>query len=169
MGRSSSMLCGAFAAVVIVVTGTPVAAHPDAPAKPTATADATFAPAAAKVVDAFHASLDRGDTSAAAVFLADAVLVFEAGGAERSKAEYASHHLPADAVFAKAVGSELTRRAGGVSGNLAWVASEGRTKGRHNDRDVDRVTTETMVLQRVSGVWKIVHVHWSSRAAVAKP
>ena len=39
------------------------------------------------MVDAFHAALDRGDTAAAAGFLSDALLVFEGGGVERSKAE----------------------------------------------------------------------------------
>lgn len=153
----------------MIAGGTNAIAHPSSPEKPGMTVKPGPVPAAATVVDAFHAALDRGDTAAAASVLTDAVLVFEAGGAERSRAEYAGHHLPADAMFAKAVGSELTRRSGSVSGNLAWVASEGRTKGRYHDRDVDRVTTETMVLLRVSGVWKIVHVHWSSRAATATP
>jgi ketosteroid isomerase-like protein len=65
------------------------------------------------------------------------------------------------------VGSELTRRAGGTAGELAWVASEGRTRGRFKERDVDRITTETMVLRRQAGGWRIIHVHWSSRAASA--
>lgn len=134
----------------------------------TPTAAAAAAPAgAAKVVDAFHAALARGDTAGASTFLSDAVLIFEAGGAERSRAEYAAAHLPGDAAFAQAVGSKLTRRTGGASGDRAWVASEGRTKGRYKDRDVDRITTETMVLRRQAGAWRIVHVHWSSRTAAA--
>jgi ketosteroid isomerase-like protein len=156
-------------AAALAVTAPVALAHPtdhdSAATAPAAKPD----PGAAKVVDAFHAALDGGDTAAAAGFLADALLVFEAGGAERSKTEYAGHHLPADALFAKAVGSKMTRRTGGSSGAIAWVASEGRSQGRYNDRDVDRITTETMVLQRVSGDWKIVHVHWSSRAATPKP
>jgi hypothetical protein len=27
---------------------------------------------------------------------------------------------------------------------------------------VDQLTTETMLLRQIGGVWKIVHVHWSS-------
>ena len=137
--------------------------HPAAPA-----AGAPEAPAdAAKVVDAFRAALRQGDTAAATAHLSDAVLIFEAGGVERSRAEYAAAHLGGDAAFAQAVGSELTRRTGGAGGDLAWVSSEGRTRGRYKDRDVDRITTETMVLRRQAGVWRIVHVHWSSRAASA--
>lgn len=142
-------------------------AHPE-PHAAASTAAAPQPPAdAAKVVDAFHAALRRGDTAAATANLSDAVLIFEAGGAERSQAEYAKAHLAGDAAFAQAVGSELTRRTGGAGGDLAWVASEGRTRGRYKDRDVDRITTETMVLRRQAGVWRIVHVHWSSRAASA--
>ncbi|HEX7948587.1 MAG TPA: nuclear transport factor 2 family protein [Phenylobacterium sp.] len=168
--RAAILSCGLLVAGLIG-TGTAAVAHPE----PAADAPAAVArmpvpnPAAARVVDAFHAALDRGDTAAAAGFLADALIVFEGGEVERSKAEYASGHLAADAVFAQAVGSHMTRRSGGASGDLAWVASEGRTQGRYKDRDIDRITTETMILRRVSGAWKIVHVHWSSRAAAPKP
>lgn len=169
MARRSIHLCGLLGAVAMIAAGTATIAHPSSPAKPTASAVPKFVPAAAKVVDDFHVALDRGDTVTAAGLLADALVVFEGGEAERSKAEYAGHHLPADAVFAQAVGSRMTRRSGGASSDLAWVASEGRTQGRYKDREVDRITTETMVLRRVSGAWKIVHVHWSSRAATVKP
>ncbi|WP_340647012.1 nuclear transport factor 2 family protein [Phenylobacterium sp.] len=162
-------LCGLFTAVVMIAAGTAAVAHPAGQAKPATLSQPTFDPAAAEVVDAFHAALERGDTTAAAGFLSDALVVFEEGGAERSKAEYAGHHLPADAVFAKAVGSHITRRSGGVGGDLAWVASEGRTQGRYKERDIDRITTETVVLRWASGAWKIVHVHWSSRAAPPNP
>ena len=169
MPEPSPLLCGLFGALSMIASGTTASAHPNAAAMPAAAVKRAFVPAAAKVVDALHAALDRGDTSTASELLADALVVFESGEVERSKAEYAGHHLPADAVFAEAVGSQVTRRSGGASGDLAWVASEGRTQGRYKDREVDRVTTETMILQRVSGVWRIVHVHWSSRAAARKP
>lgn len=161
-------LCGLFAAVVMIGTGTAAVAHPGGEAQPAALSQPTVDRAAAEVVDAFHEALERGDTTAAAGYLSDALVVFEEGEAERSKAEYAGHHLPADAVFAKAVGSHMTRRSGGSGGDLAWVASEGRTQGRYKERDIDRITTETMVLRRVAGSWKIVHVHWSSRTAPPK-
>ncbi|HVF37195.1 MAG TPA: nuclear transport factor 2 family protein [Sphingomicrobium sp.] len=119
---------------------------------------------AAATVDAFHAALRRGDTRSAAALLSDDVLIFEAGGVERSKAEYASHHLAADAAFTKAAPSVMTRRAGDASGSFAWVASEGRTTGSYNGKAVDRTTAETMMLRRVGRAWKIVHIHWSSGA-----
>lgn len=119
---------------------------------------------AAATVDAFHAALHRGDTRSAANLLADDAIIYEEGGAERSKAEYAEHHLPADATFSKAVHSTVTRRSGHSAGMLAWIASEGRTTGVYKGKSLDRVSAETMVLRRVGRAWKIVHVHWSSAA-----
>ena len=163
-------LCGLLSAISTIAAGPTAFAHPTPPAQsapPAPSVEPALVPAAARVVDAFHAALDRGDTATASGLLADALVVFEGGEVERSKAEYAGRHLPADAVFAQAVGSRMTRRTGGASGDLAWVASEGRTRGRYHDRDIDRLTTETVVLRRISGAWKIVHVHWSSRAVAA--
>ena len=117
------------------------------------------------VVEAFHSALVKGDTAAASSLLADEALIFEEGGVEHGKAEYAAHHLPADAAFSKAVQFTVTRRAGHLQGNLAWVATEGRAVGTFNSKPVDRVTTETMVLRRIGRSWKIVHIHWSSAAA----
>jgi ketosteroid isomerase-like protein len=123
---------------------------------------AASAEPAAAVVDAFHAALRRGDTAAASALLTDDVLVFEEGRAERSKAEYALRHLAADAAFSKAVAGVVTRRRGDAAGDFAWIATEGRTKGSYRGTDVNRVTDETMVLRRIEGAWKIVHIHWSS-------
>ena len=121
---------------------------------------------AARVVDAFHAALRRGDTKAALTSLSENALIYESGGVERGRQEYASHHLAADAAFARAVPGIKTRRAGQAAGKIAWVATEGRTKGTYKGKPVDRITSETMVLRRVAGAWKIVHIHWSSAAGV---
>lgn len=143
------------------------AAHPEADHSESAVLVGTVAPSArpaTAVVDAFHAALRRGDTDTAQSFLADDALIYEAGGVEHSKQEYASHHLGADAVFAQAVPGKIMRRAGQAVGNIAWIASEGRTTGTYKDKAVDRITTETMVLRRDGTGWKIVHIHWSSAA-----
>ena len=132
---------------------------------PPAAALGPAAPGAAAAVDSFHAALRRGDTASAAELLATDAVIFEEGEVERTKAEYAAHHLAADAVFARAVRSVVTRRTGQSAGPLAWIASEGRTTGTYKGKPVDRITTETMVLRRGPRGWKIVHVHWSSAAA----
>ncbi|MFT4956617.1 MAG: ketosteroid isomerase-like protein [Brevundimonas sp.] len=112
----------------------------------------------------FHAALDAGDRDAALALLTPDVIVLEEGGAERSREEYAGHHLPADIAFAGATRSEVARRAAAVEGDVAWIMTEGRTTGRFDDRAVDRLTAETMVLTRGADGWRIRHIHWSSRA-----
>lgn len=57
--------------------------------------------------------------------------MFESGGAERSKAEYASHHLALDAASAKAVRLVVTRRTGHSDGRLV---TETTTKGPYTGR-----------------------------------
>jgi len=117
---------------------------------------------AGATVDAFHAALNRGDTKGALLLLADDALIFESGGVERTKAEYAAHHLKADVDFSKSVSSIVVRRTGRSDGVLAWVATDGRTKGNYMGKALDLLTAETMILRKVGGVWKIIHVHWSS-------
>ena len=152
------------AASVVVANGAGAHTKNEKPATaPTALAAAVRP--AAHVVDAFHDALARGDATKAAQLLADDAVIYEEGGAERSKAEYAGHHLPADAEFSKAIKSQVTRRAGFSEGNLAWVATEGRMTGSLNGKALNRVTTETMILRRSKTGWKIVHIHWSSAAA----
>jgi len=155
-----------IAAASICVAGAAIA-HPTKSGEQVVSQSVAVAPSArpaAAIVDAFHAALRRGNTNAAQSYLAENALIYEAGGVERGKQEYASHHLGADAAFAQAVPSTITRRAGEAMGSIAWIATEGRTSGTFKDKAVDRVTTETMVLRRSGGVWKIVHIHWSSAA-----
>ena len=156
------------AAVTAFLLADIAVAHPEAAHKETAanvTAIAPPARPAASVVDAFHSALRRGDTNAALSYLAENAVIFESGGVERGRQEYASHHLGADSAFSQAVPSKVTRRAGEAVGNLAWIATEGRTTGTYKGKAIDQVTTETMVLRRAGRAWKIVHIHWSSGAA----
>lgn len=119
---------------------------------------------AVAVVDRFQQLLAKGNTTAAAELLDPAVLIFESGGAERSRAEYASHHLKEDAAFMKTATLSPLSRTGDVSGDIAFVATESALKSS-GAKPVDLVTTETMVLKRTSQGWRVAHVHWSSRKA----
>lgn len=153
---SRSLLAAAIVALLAL------APAPAAAATPSGEVVSPAARAAAAVVDAFHAALRRGDTRAASALLADDALIFEEGRAERSKAEYAAHHLAADAEFSKAVAGVRTRRRGDAVGEFAWIATESGMKGAFRGSAVNRVMDETMILRRVGETWKIVHVHWSS-------
>ena len=122
----------------------------------------TVAKPAIKVVDAFHKALMTNDANQALALLADDVLIYESGGAEASKAEYASHHLAADMAFLKNVRQSIVTRSAQASGDTALVTSQGKTIGMYKDKAIDSVSTETMVLRLVGQQWKIVHIHWSS-------
>lgn len=137
--------------------GTAEHAHPEKAghAAPTA-AEPAYA------VDSFQTLLASGDTAGAAKLLEPTVLIYEGGEAERSRDEYASHHLQADAQFLKDAKSRVLSRAGNAAGNLAWVATESELTTAGN-KPTKFIITETMVLMRAAQTWRIAHIHWSSR------
>ncbi|WP_299648620.1 nuclear transport factor 2 family protein [Sphingomonas bacterium] len=104
-----------------------------------------------------------------ASLLAEDALIYESGGVERGKAEYASHHLPADAAFAKAMRRAVPRTAGPADGDMVWVASEARSTGTYKGRRIARVGTEMMIQRRAGSTWRIVHIHWSAAAPKKTP
>lgn len=124
---------------------------------------ATDSAAVVAVVDAFHRALEAADTAAVRDLLADDVIVEEGGGLE-DRAEYLSHHLPADMAFARAVEAEREAVRVHVRGDMAWVASTSRRVGRFRDRDLDLRGAELMVLTRTPAGWRIAAIHWSSRS-----
>ncbi|MFN3958965.1 MAG: YybH family protein [Parvularculaceae bacterium] len=116
----------------------------------------------AAVVDAFGAALKAGDAAALEQLLAPDVYIAESGDAERSFAEYASHHMPADIAFSKAVATTVKDRRVFENGSLATVVSEAVSKGTWRDKPVHSRLLETMTLQKTGDDWRIVHIHWSS-------
>ena len=117
------------------------------------------------VAAAFHDALARGDRAGVAGLLASDVVIFESGGAELSREEYASHHLGDDMEFAQATKEEVVAREAGESGDVAWVLTRSRTTGTFREKKVDLRGTETMLLRKSADGWRIVHIHWSSAKA----
>ena len=150
-----------WSVVAAVGLAAPATAHDPKSAASSTAALSPQAREAAAIVDAFHAALRSGDTTAAAALLASDALIYESGSVEQGKAEYASHHLSADAAFSKATQSVVTQRSGQANGNLAWIATESTTKGSYKKRPIKSVGTETMILRHDGQSWRIVHVHWS--------
>ena len=118
-----------------------------------------------RAVQALHEAMSAGDAKRVQNALDPKVLIMEGGNVERSRAEYAGHHLPADLTFMKAINYKLERQTGDTVGDLAWVASEARLNGTREGKPIDLVSTETLVLKKAAAGWKVVHIHWSSRAA----
>jgi mono/diheme cytochrome c family protein len=117
---------------------------------------------AAETVDSFQKRLAQGDTNGAAQLLDPSVLIYEGGGAEKSRDEYASHHLKSDADFLKDAEVRQLSRTGNAVGDFAWVATESELKSV-GAKPIGLITTETMILQRGPDGWRVKHIHWSSR------
>ncbi len=149
--------------VVVLALGAALTAAPIAAQTP--------APAAGdvqKIVDAFHAGLKAGDTSAVMALLAPDVLLLEAGGIE-TRVEYEQQHLPADVEFEKSVTTSFKPYRVTVVGDAAWAVTTSEYRGAFRDRPVDSVGVELMVLSREAAGWRIRAIHWSSRARKPAP
>ena len=125
------------------------------------------APASGPVgaAEALHDAMSAGDTARVQSLLDPEVMIMEGGNVERSLNEYAAHHLPADLKFMKGLTYKLERQTGDSSGDFAWIANEAALSGIRGGKPVTLVSTETLVLKNVGGSWKVVHIHWSSKAA----
>ncbi|MBB6094962.1 mono/diheme cytochrome c family protein/ketosteroid isomerase-like protein [Povalibacter uvarum] len=121
------------------------------------------------VVIALHDALSGGHARKVEALLDPNVLILEGGNVERSRKEYAAHHMPSDLKFMQALTYKLERQSGDTVGDLAWVVSEARLTGAREGKPVDLVSTETLVLKKSSAGWKVVHIHWSSRPAAKQP
>lgn len=119
----------------------------------------------AAVVEAFGSALAAGDAQKAQSLLAPDVLIYEFGGQEASRDEYASGHLAADMAFLKGAAVSVLDRRQSVDGAMAVVTTRTRATGSYKDKPFDQLGTETMVLRRDGETWRITHIHWSSRAA----
>ena len=170
IGRGSA--CSRLLRLTGITVGalTLIAAHPgshDAPQSPASAVPGgqTAAAAPVGVVTAFHIALASGDTAAALALMTEDAVIFESGGVESSRAEYAAHHLQADAAFSAAVSRKLISRVSGEEGDIGWVMSIETVAGTFRSRPINSQSTETMLLRRVEGHWRIAHIHWSSANA----
>jgi len=117
-----------------------------------------------QIVTAFHEALTAGDREAALRLLDPDVVIFESGGAELSREEYASHHLGSDMEFSAATTRKIVDQNETEVEEAGWVLTRSETRGTFRDREVDILGTETILLRRGMLGWRIAHIHWSSRS-----
>ena len=156
--RGTRRARAAWAAIVLAAAGgAAAAAEPriDVPDE---------ARAAVAAVDRFAAALAAGNLEAAGAALDPGVVILESGGAEHSAAAYLGGHAKDDAAFLKTARQTLLRRQARVAGDVAWVASESEMRWEKDGAPKGAASTETVVLRSDGSGWKIVHIHWSSRA-----
>jgi ketosteroid isomerase-like protein len=120
---------------------------------------------AKEVLASFHAALAAGDKPKALDLMAPTVAIYESGHVERSRNEYASHHLADDIAFTKATTRKVLSHSERLEGNVAVIWQETETSGTWQGKDVHLFGTETTVLEKKADTWSITHVHWSSRKA----
>jgi ketosteroid isomerase-like protein len=116
---------------------------------------------AAKVVVDFHRALESADGVLARSLLDDHVVIIEGGGIERSADEYAAHHMMADMKYLSAVHVQTIEHHTEESGNIAVSISRSKTTGSYKGETVDDEGSETVVLRKIAGNWRITHIHWS--------
>lgn len=109
----------------------------------------------------FYDLLRRGDSAAAARLLAPDAVVLESGDLE-TRAEYLAHHIAADIEFAKAVASKRSIRQSVRQGNVVWVSATSESSGTFENRPVNSIGAELMVLAKSGSGWRIRAIHWSS-------
>jgi ketosteroid isomerase-like protein len=132
-------------------------------------AQATAAPAAVPpasgalaVVERFERALQSGDRDGVLACLAPEVVIFEHGGAELSRDEYAHHHLGGDLDYLRGTATKRTDRKLLDGGDRVVVLTRSETRGDYKGKPVASAGTETLVLERRGDDWTITHVHWSS-------
>lgn len=118
--------------------------------------------AAGKVVTQFHQALKKADKITTRKLLADDVLIFEGGKAERSAKEYAAHHMSADMNYLGAINSELIEHKVKIIGNTAISTSRSKVTGEYKGKALNYVGLETLILEKLNSEWKIIHIHWSN-------
>lgn len=118
----------------------------------------------ATTVRAFHEALASGEQERVLELLDPDVKIFESGGAELSRAEYAAHHLGADMGFSAATQRTIVDQTEGEAGDAGWVLTRSETRGTFREKEIDLLGAETVLLARGERGWRIVHIHWSSRS-----
>ncbi len=115
------------------------------------------------VVQSFHGALRTGDTALASRLIADDALMLESGGVE-TRSEYLANHLPLDIQFEKTATTVRSPIRVVVAGDTAWATSTSEMTGTFQNRAVNSLGAELMVLTRGSTGWLIRAIHWSGRA-----
>lgn len=126
---------------------------------------ASLAASPKETLAAFHDALASGDRTKALSLLSPGVAIYESGYVERSRDEYASHHLGGDMEFARNSTRKVLKQSERIDANTAVVWQETETTGTSRGNAVHVFGTGTAVLEKNGDNWSIVHIHWSSRKA----
>lgn len=117
--------------------------------------------AAAKAIATFHRAIISGDEARVKAALHPDVLIFEGTGVERSRDQYASHHMKSDMKFMSGMRVTPVEQHVVVHGKMAFSMAKTHQKGSYKTKEYDFVSNESLSLTLVDGRWLITHIHWS--------
>jgi len=122
-----------------------------------------FAATPTETIAAFHAALAAGQSERVTDLMSPEIQIYESGYVERSRDEYAGHHLAADIAFARATSIKVLKQNERIGGDVAVVMQETETTGKYKGKNIQLLGTETALLENRGDKWVITHIHWSSR------
>ena len=126
-----------------------------------------------EVAAAYLAAIEARDLDAAGVLFAPEATIFETGGVEGTWRHYRDHHLgpEVDGIAMFTIDSkedpEVTASRDETLAVVTWPIEY--TISLKDQRTIDSRGTVTFVLTRDEEIYRIRHLHWSSRRKVAKP
>ena len=126
------------------------------------------ADAVAQVVDTFMTDIAGGQFESARQLMTPDAVVLANGQVLGDRDGYINGPAKGDAAALRATTQhELLHRNAKADADFGWVVSEKRLRstiaGAQAPREI--LVTETMLLARTGGGWKITHIHWSTRPA----
>lgn len=155
-------LSGSLMLVFSIGTSLTVLAHSDEKHKSVPAVFIGIDSAPGKVVKQFHQALKAGDEATIRKVLAEDVLIYEGGKAERSLTDYASHHMHADMAYLNGLSVTPKEHHVRLMEDVAVSTSITHFSGEYKGKEVDSTAMETLVLAKQSdGNWKVIHIHWS--------
>lgn len=117
---------------------------------------------AAAVVLKFQRGLELGDITMVMEQLADDLLLLEGKLIHRTAQDYAQQHMLRDMKFLQAVNVKTIEHHVEQFDNVAFSIARISSKGIYQDKEIDSIANETIILRKTNDGWKITHVHWSN-------
>ena len=111
-----------------------------------------------ELVDEFHKAVVKNDSARALSLLTPDAAVYEFGQIDPNLVQYVQN--------APMTNWTLDSRRMGGGGDQFWVLSTYRVTGADKSGTaINDIVLETMIVQRVSGQFRIAHFHWSATPA----
>jgi uncharacterized protein (TIGR02246 family) len=117
------------------------------------------------IVEAYHKAFEQRDVEGLRRLFAEDLLVFESGGVDRGREAYLTHHLGPElkelsAWTTSGMDMKIEAQESLAVATCAFIYEATLASGKASKGKA----TETLVLAKEGGQWRIRHIHWSSRA-----